>query len=128
MDNSPKKCECHCHIPNHERTMFCNCKCKHPEPKRVDTNEDWESTDKFVEMVELTREWFKREELEVSDYVLGHMAKRVQELMQETLQKRETDILQKIKGLRKKEIIGQPESYGYNQALDDAIALLQEGK
>ncbi len=61
----------------------------------------WESTDKFIKLVGLFRQWFEDEELEVTDFVLGRMASR--------LQRYESENLDQIFEAVEKEVIGDDE-------------------
>jgi hypothetical protein len=42
-----------------------------------------QNTDEFIKYVGIVKRWFKDEELEVSDYVIGRMASRIQTLFKD---------------------------------------------
>jgi hypothetical protein len=42
-----------------------------------------QNTDEFIKYVGIVKQWFQDEELEVSDYVIGRMASRIQTLFKD---------------------------------------------
>lgn len=79
------------------------------------------NTDEFVKYVGLLKEWFKLEEIELPDTVLGRIASRIQDIINED----RLSIAGKIQGMETK-IDNVHYEQGFDDALDEVLKLLEE--
>ena len=54
------------------------------------------STERFIELLNLFKQWFADEEMEVSDFVLGRMASRLQQYEKSAVQQAKKDTAKAI--------------------------------
>lgn len=81
------------------------------------------NTEKFMEFVRMYEQWFKDENMEVTDSMLGRMASRLQQLFSQ----QQAMLIKQLEGIKDKEYDCH-DCLDTMAAIDDAIAKIRGSK